>query len=182
MDEGYENSYTPEILDVLKEKGVKSVFFVTKSFVDSHPELVQRMIDEGHILGNHTCAHPAGGMPSLSPDEQAEDIMTLHSQVLEQFGYEMKLFRFPSGIFSEHSLDIVYSLGYRSVFWSFAYRDFIVDDQPDPTDSLAQCISELHPGAIYLLHAVSETNAKILSDWIDAVRASGYEFGIYPVS
>ena len=182
MDEGYENCYTPQILDILKEKDVKSVFFLTKGFVDSHPELVQRMLDEGHILGNHTCAHPSGGMPSLSAEEQKEDISTLHNQVLEQFGYEMKLFRFPAGIFSEQSLEIVYSLDYRSVFWSFAYRDFVVGDQPDPDEALKQCIDELHPGAIYLLHAVSETNAEILGDWIDAVRAAGYEFGIYPVS
>lgn len=182
MDEGYENSFTPKILDVLKEKEVSAVFFLTKNYVDSHPELVQRMIDEGHILGNHTCAHPKAGMPSLTPEEQRDDIMTLHNLVLDNFGYEMKLFRYPAGIFSEQSLDIVYSLGYRSVFWSFAYRDFVVDEQPDPASSLKQCIDELHPGAIYLLHAVSETNAKILGDWIDAVRAKGYEFGVYPVN
>lgn len=181
MDEGYENGNTPKILDILKEKNVKAVFFLTKGFVDSDPELVQRMIDEGHILGNHTCSHPAKGMPSLSIDEQTDDIMTLHNMVLDQFGYEMKLFRFPSGIYSDQSLQVVSSLGYHSVFWSFNHRDFEVDNQPDPEKALDMCVNELHPGAIYLLHAVSDTNTAILADWIDAARAKGFEFGVYPV-
>lgn len=88
MDEGYEAGNTPTILDILKEKNVKAVFFLTKQFVDECPHLVQRMIDEGHILGNHTCSHPAAGMPSLSVEAQENDIMTLHNMVLNQFGYE----------------------------------------------------------------------------------------------
>lgn len=181
LDEGYENGYTPLILDVLREKNVTCVFFLTKGFVDSQPELVQRMIDEGHILGNHTCTHPINGMPSLPVDEQEEDIMTLHRLVLDQFGYEMKLFRFPSGIYSDLSLDLVSSLGYRSVFWTVTHNDFDPENQPDPATALNQCLSELHPGAIYLLHAVSQTNAEILADFIDGVRDMGYEFGVYPV-
>jgi uncharacterized protein YgiM (DUF1202 family) len=93
MDEGYETGNTPAILDTLKAKGVKSVFFVTKQFVTEYPNLVQRMIDEGHIVGNHTCSHPAAGMPSLSVEDQKADIMQLHNMVLNQFGYDMKLFR-----------------------------------------------------------------------------------------
>ncbi len=182
MDEGYEAGNTPAILDTLKEKGVKAVFFLTKQFVDECPQLVQRMIDEGHILGNHTCSHPSAGMPSLSVEEQKADISKLHNMVFDQFGYDMKLFRFPAGIYSDQSLDVVSSLGYRSVFWSFAYRDFDLSNQPDPTEALNMCLNELHPGAIYLLHAVSKTNTQILGDWIDAVRAQGYEFGIYPVN
>lgn len=182
MDEGYEAGNTPAILDTLKEKNVTAVFFVTKQFVDECPQLVQRMIDEGHIIGNHTCSHPAAGMPSLSVEDQKADIMKLHNMVLDQFGYEMKLFRYPAGIYSDQSLDVVSSLGYRSVFWSFAYRDFDLSNQPDPTEALNMCLNELHPGAIYLLHAVSSTNTQILGDWIDAVRAQGYEFGVYPVN
>lgn len=182
MDEGYEAGNTPAILDTLREKGVKAVFFLTKQFVDECPQLVQRMIDEGHILGNHTCSHPSAGMPSLSVEEQKADISKLHNMVLDQFGYDMKLFRFPAGIYSDQSLDVVSSLGYRSVFWSFAYRDFDLSNQPDPTEALKMCLNELHPGAIYLLHAVSKTNTQILGDWIDAVRAQGYEFGVYPVN
>ena len=182
FDEGYENGYTSQILDVLKEKKVSAVFFITMDYVKKEPELVQRMIDEGHILGNHTCSHPANGMPSLSVEAQKDDIMTLHNMVLNQFGYDMKLFRFPAGIYSDQSLSVVSSLGYRSVFWSFAYRDFEVNNQPDPTYALNLCLDELHPGAIYLIHAVSRTNAHILSDFIDGARARGYEFGTYPVN
>lgn len=181
MDEGYEYGFTPTILDTLKEKNVKAVFFLTGQFVDECPDLVQRMIDEGHIIGNHSTSHPAKGMPSLSAQEQEADIMNLHNKVLNQFGYEMKLFRFPAGTYSALSLELLDSLGYRSVFWSFAYRDFYVNAQPDLTEAMAMCMNELHPGAIYLLHAVSETNTKILGDWIDQVRAQGYEFGIYPI-
>ena len=182
MDEGYEYGFTPAILDILKEKNVKVVFFLTGQFVNECPTLVQRMIDEGHIIGNHSTSHPADGMPSLSSDEQTADVMNLHNKVLAQFGYEMKLFRFPSGTYSTSSLELMDSLGYRSVFWSFAYRDFYVNAQPDPTEAMNMCLGELHPGAIYLLHAVSATNTAILGDWIDAVRAQGYEFGIYPVN
>lgn len=182
MDEGYENGFTPMILDTLKEKKVTAVFFLTEQFVTECPHLVQRMIDEGHILGNHSSTHPAGGMPSLTVEEQKADIMNLHNMVLDQFGYEMKLFRYPSGIYSDQSLDLVTSLGYRSVFWSFFYRDYITNDQVDPAVALEMCLNELHPGAIYLLHAVSETNATILGDWIDEVRARGYEFGVYPIN
>lgn len=181
MDEGYEAGYTPMILDTLKEKGVKAVFFLTKQFVDSDPELVQRMIDEGHILGNHTCAHPSEGMPSLGADAEIADINKLHDMVQDQFGYDLKLFRFPEGTFSEQSLALVHSLGYESVFWSFAYTDYNVNAQKDPAEALQNCMTQLHPGAIYLLHAVSSTNCAILGDFIDGVRAQGYEFGVYPV-
>lgn len=179
MDEGYEAGYTPTILDTLSQKGVKAVFFVTSQFVTEHPELVQRMIDEGHIIGNHTCAHPAEGMPSLGVQGETDDIMRLHNMVQEQFGYTMNLFRYPSGIFSEQSLALVHNLGYRSVFWSFAHRDWVTTDQPDPATSLQSMIDQLHPGAIYLLHAVSATNTQVLGQFIDEARARGYEFGVY---
>ncbi|MBQ4563967.1 MAG: polysaccharide deacetylase family protein [Lachnospiraceae bacterium] len=182
IDEGYENGYTPSILDTLKEKNVTAVFFLTEQFVEECPHLVQRMIDEGHILGNHTCSHPANGMPSLTVAEQEADIMKLHNMVKNQFGYEMKLFRFPSGIYSDRSLATVTNLGYRSVFWSVNYRDFYVNDQWPLDKALKLCIDEIHPGAIYLLHAVSSTNAAIMGDFIDQARALGYEFGVYPVN
>lgn len=181
MDEGYEAGYTPSILDTLSSKGVHAVFFVTKQFVDEHPELVQRMIDEGHVIGNHTCAHPSGGMPQLGADAEIADITKLHDMVLDQFGYDMKLFRFPEGTFSQQSLALVHSLGYQSVFWSFAHADWNTDNQPDPAASLNTVLEEIHPGAIYLLHAVSATNTQILGDFIDGARARGYEFGVYPV-
>lgn len=177
FDEGYENGYTDDILDTLKEKGVQAVFFVTMPYVQSEPELVQRMIDEGHIVGNHSVNHPS--FPEISFEKCQQEIMELHDYVKENFGYEMSLFRFPMGEFSEADLKVVQDLGYRSVFWSFAYRDWLVDEQPDPQEAIATIEDKCHPGAIYLLHAVSETNAQILGQVIDDLRGEGYVFCAY---
>lgn len=177
FDEGYENGYTDDILDTLKEKGVQAVFFVTMPYVQSEPELVQQMIDEGHIVGNHSVNHPS--FPEISFEECQQEIMELHDYVKENFGYEMSLFRFPMGEFSEADLKVVQDLGYRSVFWSFAYRDWLVDEQPDPQEAIATIEDKCHPGAIYLLHAVSETNAQILGQVIDDLRGEGYVFCAY---
>lgn len=181
MDEGYENGCTPTILDTLKEKGVTAVFFITKQFYDEHPELIQRMIDEGHIVGNHTCAHPSGGMPQLGAEAEYEDIKWLNDAVYDTFGYQMRLFRYPEGVSSKQSIALLNQMGYKSVFWSFAYRDFVTDDQMDEGEALSQCLDQIHPGAIYLLHAVSTTNTAILGDFIDGAREQGYEFGVFPV-
>lgn len=176
IDEGYENGYTAKILDVLKEKNCPAVFFVTMDYVKQNPDLIQRMIDEGHVVGNHSVTHPAAGLPSQSIDTQAEELMALHRYVKENFDYDMYLFRYPAGIHSDQSLALVQQLGYKSVFWSFAYRDWLTDDQPDPTAALQQVTNRLHPGAIYLLHAVSSTNTQIMGAFIDHARAQGYTF------
>ncbi len=176
MDQGYENGYTSRILDVLKEKNCKVVFYITGSYAQKNPDLIKRMINEGHVIGNHSWSHPSGGMPSLSIEEQMADITKLHEYVQENYHYEMTLFRFPAGIFSEQSLAVTKYLGYRSQFWSFAYKDWDTSSQPDPEESLDKLIERLHPGAIYLLHAVSSTNTEILGDFIDAARAEGYTF------
>lgn len=179
LDEGYENGYTSVILDALKEKGVSVVFFVTMDYVKTQPELVRRMIDEGHVVGAHSVTHPTEGMPSLSLEAQLNELQELHEYVKQEFGYEMYLFRYPSGIFSEQSLALVQATGYRSVFWSFAYRDWVTDDQPSPESAMEKIMGRLHPGAIYLLHAVSSTNAQVIGDFIDQARAQGYEFVKY---
>ena len=179
MDEGYEAGYTPTILQTLREKNVKAVFFVTKQFFDSHPELIEQMIADGHIVGNHTCSHKQ--MPKYDLEWQGNDIMTLHNLMKDRFGYEMKLFRYPEGLTSEQSMAYVASLGYTSVFWSFAYIDYDTSNQMDPAVALERCVNYLHPGAIYLLHAVSSTNTAILGQFIDEARARGFEFGVYPV-
>lgn len=176
MDEGYENGYTEKILDVLKEKDCKVVFFITGPYAEQNPDLIKRMISEGHVIGNHSWSHPSGGMPSLSIDDQIADITKLHSYVKKHYNYEMTLFRNPAGIFSEQSLAVTQSLGYRSMFWSFAYADWDPDDQPDQTKALDKLVKRLHPGALYLLHAVSETNTAILGDFIDQARSEGYTF------
>lgn len=176
FDEGYENGYTPDILDTLKKKNVKAVFFITMDYAKKEPELVQRMIDEGHIVGNHSVTHPSAGLPSQSLEQQENEVMELHNYVKENFGYEMYLFRFPAGIFSEQSLGILDKCGYTGVFWSFAYHDWDPENQMAYGEALQKTVDCLHPGAVYLLHAVSSTNTEILGEFIDTAIAQGYTF------
>lgn len=180
FDEGYEYGFTPMILDTLKEKDVKAVFFLTAPFVEEHPEYVQRMIDEGHTLGNHSVSHPSDGVASKTIEGQTEEVMGVHNMVSEQFGYTMHLFRYPAGKFSQQSLALLNNLGYESIFWSFAHYDYNTSDQPDQAESLQKMVDRLHPGAIYLLHAVSETNTAVLGDFIDQAKAAGYRFELIP--
>jgi delta-lactam-biosynthetic de-N-acetylase len=179
MDEGYEYGCSSRILDTLKEKNVHAVFFVTKSYAEQNPDLVRRMIDEGHEVGNHSVTHPAAGLPSQDIETQTNEINENHRYIKEQFGYDMHLFRYPAGKFSQQSIALINNLNYKSVFWSFAYLDYDVENQPDPAESLQKIMSKLHPGAIYLLHAESETNTQILGDFIDQARAQGYEFKVF---
>lgn len=174
FDQGYENGFTGKILDTLKEKGVKATFFVVKDYAERQPELVQRMIDEGHTVGSHSWHHYS--MPELSVEEATEEIMNLHDYMLENFGICMNKFRPPKGEYSELSLAITGDLGYETVLWSFAYADWDPDKQPEQAASLQKLIDRAHPGAIYLLHSVSETNAEILGDFIDEMIAQGYSF------
>lgn len=174
FDEGYENGYTPQILDTLKEKGVKAVFFVTYDFASQNPDLVKRMIDEGHIVGNHSYRHYT--MDEVSDDVAKEEVSYLHKYVKDKFGYTMSYFRFPKGEFSERSLQIVKDLGYKSVFWSFAYADWDPDNQTEENQAFTHICESTHPGAILLLHAVSKTNADILGKVIDDVKKQGYTF------
>lgn len=174
FDEGYENGYTPQILDTLKEKGVKAIFFVTYDFASQNPELVKRMIDEGHIVGNHSYRHYT--MDEVSDDVAKEEVSYLHKYVKDKFGYTMSYFRFPKGEFSERSLQIVKDLGYKSVFWSFAYADWDPDNQTEGNQAFTHICESTHPGAIFLLHAVSKTNADILGKVIDDVKKQGYTF------
>lgn len=179
FDEGYENGYTAKILDALKEVDCPAVFFVTMDYVKSEPELVKRMIQEGHVVGAHSVTHPSAGLPSLSLQEQEQEIVQLHEYVQENFGYSMYLFRFPAGIYSEQSLALLQQLGYRSVFWSFAYADWDPDNQMEVSKALQKAKDRLHDGAIYLLHAVSSTNSAMLTDFVEAAREEGYTFVKY---
>lgn len=174
FDEGYENGYTPQILDTLKEKGVKAIFFVTYDFASQNSELVKRMIDEGHIVGNHSYRHYT--MDEVSDDVAKEEVSYLHKYVKDKFGYTMSYFRFPKGEFSERSLQVVKDLGYKSVFWSFAYADWDPDNQTEENQAFTHICESTHPGAIFLLHAVSKTNADILGKVIDDVKKQGYTF------
>lgn len=174
FDQGYENGYTTPILDALKEKDVKAVFFVTGDYVKRNADLVKRMIDEGHVIGNHGMAHAS--LPKLSRDEAINEIMSLHDYVVNKFGYEMKYFRPPCGEYSEQAVALAQELGYTTMLWSFAYKDWEVDNQPDPTEAFERVSGAAHGGAIYLLHSVSATNAEILPQVIDCLKEQGYDF------
>lgn len=172
FDQGYENGYTSQILDTLKEKNVKAIFFLTGDYAKTEKDLVRRMISEGHCIGNHGMTHAK--LPTLDADGIKEEIGSLHDYVLNEYGYEMQYFRPPCGEFSEESLAVTQELGYQTIFWSFAYVDWNVDDQPNPTTATEKMLSSAHDGAIYLLHSVSKTNADVLGNVIDQLRAEGY--------
>ncbi|MDD6033338.1 MAG: polysaccharide deacetylase family protein [Oscillospiraceae bacterium] len=178
FDEGYENGYTPQILDTLKEKNVKAVFFVTLDYVKSQPELIRRMIDEGHVIGNHSAKHPS--FPDVTMERCEQEIRDVEQYLADNFGYTgMNLFRPPAGEFSERVLAQMQSLGYKTVFWSYAYKDWDPNNQMGADKALAKVNGALHNGAIYLLHAVSCDNAEILDDFIDHARSEGYEFKLF---
>lgn len=174
FDQGYENGYTEKILNTLKEKNVKAVFFLTGDYAKRNKELVKRMIAEGHIIGNHGMKHES--LPTLSPESAEEEIMSLHDFVKNEYGVEMKYLRPPCGEYSERALAVCSKLGYKTMLWSYAYCDWNVDNQPDPSASLEKARNAAHNGAIYLLHSVSSTNAEILPQLIDDIRSDGFEF------
>ena len=175
FDLGYESGFTNDILDTLKENGVKATFFLTGSYAKNQQEIVKRIISEGHTVGNHSNTHP--DITTLSAEEAAEEIMAVHKVVKENYGYESYLFRFPAGTFSEKTLAIAAENGYHSVFWSFAYNDWDNANQPDRAEALQKLCDRLHGGAVYLLHPM-ETNSLILGDFIKAAKDAGYEIGI----
>lgn len=178
FDCGYENGYTPKILDTLKEKKVPAAFFVTMPYIESSPEIVARMIKEGHIVGNHSDHHP--DFATVSRAKMAEEIESVDNVLREQFGYSSPYFRFPAGSYSECALELVQSVGYTSVFWSSAYADWDPDAQKGAEYAFETVTSRLHPGCVLLLHAVSSDNSEALGEIIDYARSEGYEFKALP--
>ena len=174
FDEGYEAGYTPQLLATLKEYNVKATFFITAHYLNTQPELVKQMIDEGHIVGNHTVNHKS--MPSLTEEQIKTEVMDLHKVIYEKFQYEMKYIRPPMGEFSEKTLIATNSLGYKTVMWSFAYEDWNEDKQPDETQAKQKILDNVHNGEIMLLHGNSKTNTNILGDIIKEIKNMGYEF------
>lgn len=172
FDQGYENGYTAQILDTLREKHVTAIFFLTGDYAKKEPALVRRMVAEGHMLGNHGMTHAA--ITALSFSDLEKEVMSLHSYVLQQYGVAMQYFRPPCGEYDAAALEKIRTLGYRTIFWSAAYEDWKTDDQPEPSAALRQLTDMAHGGAVYLLHSVSSTNADILGDLIDTFRAKGY--------
>ncbi len=175
FDEGYENGFTGKILDVLAEKNVKATFFLTKPYITSSPDLVLRMVNEGHVAANHSVTHPS--LPSCTDAELQAEILGVEDAFRELTGQELhKFIRPPRGEYSVRTLAATKDLGYKTVFWSFAHKDWLVDDQPDPKDTYERVMSNLHNGEIILLHAVSSSNTEALADIIDGVLAEGYTF------
>ncbi len=175
FDCGYEyKNLTADILDTLAKKQVKAAFFVTLSYIKNNPQLVQRMIDEGHIVGNHSNTHPV--FPDISRTQMAEELFAVDDYLQKNFGYKNKYFRFPTGANSEHSLELVTSVGYKSIFWSLAYADYDTSNQVGYDEAFKTVTDRFHSGAVILLHAVSQDNADILSDIIDEARGQGYTF------
>ena len=174
FDEGYEAGYTKQILETLKENNVTATFFITAHYLNTQPELVKQMIDEGHIVGNHTVNHKS--MPDLDSEKIESEIMDLHKAVYSKFGYEMKYIRPPMGEFSERTLTISNNLGYKTVMWSFAYKDWEEDNQMTHEDAKKKIIDNVHNGEIMLLHGNSKTNTEILGDIIKEIKNMGYEF------
>ncbi len=174
FDEGYENGYTEPILDTLRENNVKAAFFITGPYMKEHADIVDRMVNEGHIVGNHTVNHPS--LPDKSENEIKKEIEDLDSMFSERYNSHMKYLRPPMGEYSERTLYVTKNMGYTNVFWSFAYRDWERDNQKGAAFALSEFKNNLHDGAVILLHAVSKDNAAALGDMIKYAKDSGYEF------
>ena len=174
FDCGYENGCTEKILDTLKEKKVPAAFFVTLPHVKSCPELIARMINEGHIVGNHSVNHP--NFSTISRTDMAQEIEGLDNYLRQKFGYSAPFFRFPEGACSESALDLVQNLEFKSVFWSSAYADWDTTNLKGSRYAFDTVTSRLHPGCVLLLHAVSQDNADALGEIIDYAHSQGYKF------
>jgi peptidoglycan-N-acetylmuramic acid deacetylase len=175
FDNGYENGYTAQFLNVLKDKKVPAAFFVTGHYVKDQPDLVKRMADEGHIIGNHSWSHP--DMSSISEGrikEELEKVSVEISKLTPQ--KEVRYLRPPRGIFSNQMLSVSRKMGYTSVFWSIAYKDWDTKQQHGWNYAYDHVMAQLHPGAVILLHSVSQDNAEAMGKIIDDARGQGYEF------
>ncbi len=175
FDAGFDNGYHDDILDTLLQKNVKAAFFVDGNFVKTNPDIVKRMANEGHLVCNHSKNHP--DMTRYLSYEEYSAQITGWNDLVKQLGITPNgYFRFPSGKFSKKALEFNKKLGLTSVFWSFAYYDWVEDDQPSESAAKEKIYSRVHNGAVLLLHSTSKTNAKILSDVIDDLKTQGYTF------
>jgi len=173
FDEGYENGYTSIILDTLREKDVKAAFFVTGPYVKENPDLIKRMAREGHTIGNHTVNHPS--LPSVKDTETLKkELVELDRLIWGICGEKTVFLRPPKGEYSEKTLAITRDLGYKNVFWSQAYVDW--NDNVTKEQAFSKITSDIHPGCVLLLHAVSKGNAEALGDVIEHLRKEGYTF------
>lgn len=177
FDAGFENGNTERILDALKKHGVKATFFLVGNYFETQPELVKRMAEEGHTIGNHTYSHP--DMSKISDIQSFQTELQKNEALYRNIlGSEMpKLYRPPQGKFCEENLKMAQQLGYSTVFWSLAYVDWYTDDQPTPEQAFSKLLPRIHPGAVVLLHSTSSTNAEILDELLTKWEETGYSFG-----
>ena len=176
FDAGYENGCTPAILDALKKHQAPAAFFVVGNYISSCPDLVQRMVEEGHIVGNHTYSHP--DMSQIATKEAFEKELSGVEQLYEDLiGEPMKkYYRPPQGKYSTANLEMARDMGYTTFFWSLAYVDWYQDDQPTKEEAFEKLLGRIHPGAIVLLHSTSSTNAEILDELLTRWEEMGYSF------
>ena len=174
FDVGYENGNTASILDTLKKHNVSATFFVVGTYIESDPELVKRMAEEGHIVGNHTWHHP--DMSQIAAlDTFKKELVDVEDAYREVTGEGMtKFYRPPQGKYSESNLQMAQGLGYKTFFWSLAYVDWYDDNQPTKEEAFDKLLGRIHPGAIVLLHSTSDTNSLILDELIQKWEEMGY--------
>ena len=177
FDAGYENGCTEKILDILKQQQVPAAFFLVGNYLEKNADLVRRMVEEGHIVGNHTMHHY--DMSKLTTQEAfSKELQDLEDLYRKTTGQEMrKFYRPPQGIYSEENLKMAKELGYQTVFWSLAYVDWNKDAQPTREEAFRKLLPRTHPGAVVLLHSTSSTNAEILEELIGKWKEEGYSFG-----
>lgn len=176
FDAGYENGNVEKILDIMKEEKVTGAFFILENLVNRNPELVKRMVDEGHLVCNHTATHPDMSVKNTA-DEFMKELRAME-EVCNAAGIELShYYRPPEGRFSEENLRIAAENGYKTVFWSFAYADWDNNAQSSPEKALEKVLSGTHNGEVILLHPTSATNAEILDDLIKEWKAMGFRFG-----
>ena len=177
FDAGYENGCTEKILDTLKKHQVSAAFFLVGNYIQRNADLVRRMVEEGHTVGNHTMHHY--DMSKISDKETfAKELQDLEALYKETTGQELpKYYRPPQGIYSEENLKMAQELGYKTVFWSLAYVDWNNDAQPTAGEAFAKLLPRTHSGAVVLLHSTSKTNAEILDELLTKWEEEGYHFG-----
>lgn len=176
FDAGYENGNISKILDVMKKENVTGAFFILGNLIEKNSDLVVRMFDEGHLVCNHTYSHKA--MVNRSKDDIDSELKRLENLCLERTGRSLsKYYRPPEGKFDEMSMQYVSELGYKTVFWSFAYADWDNNAQMSAEKAKKKVLENIHNGEVMLLHPTSSTNAEILADVIKELKAQGYRFG-----
>lgn len=177
FDAGFENGNTEPILDALKKHNAKGTFFVVGHYLETAPDLIKRMVEEGHVVANHTYSHP--DMSAISDQasfmKELQDVEALYKEIT---GEEMvKYYRPPQGKFSVENLQMAKELGYKTFFWSLAYVDWYQDNQPTHEQAFDKLLPRIHPGAIVLLHNTSQTNGEIIDELLTKWEEMGYRFG-----